>query len=357
MSKIKQYGEALLAWYDLSRREFPWRAPPGERADPYAVWLSEVMLQQTTTAAVVDYFDKFLRAWPNVEALAAAPRENILSAWAGLGYYSRARNLHMCAQKIVADHGGVFPSTAAGLQKLPGIGPYTAAAIAAIAFDEAAIVVDGNIERVMARFFALETPFPAAKKQIPALVARIMPDRRAGDFAQSLMDLGATICAPRKAACLICPLSKGCQGFEYGAPENFPVKAAKKPRPRRRGTVFFLIRPDGAVLTRTRPEKGLLGGMEEFFSSDWREDDLSAAPPRGAPFDGVNWAQAGAIEHVFTHFALTLDIWLGRVAQDAPAPQGARWRDRKNLDTAALPTVMRKVLAQARKNLGFCTVA
>ncbi|HUO55030.1 MAG TPA: A/G-specific adenine glycosylase [Rhodoblastus sp.] len=340
MNKSKpSSSEKLLAWYDRHRRELPWRARPGETPDAYAVWLSEVMLQQTTVASVSGYFSRFLQQWPRVENLAAAPVEAVMQAWAGLGYYSRARNLHACAQKIVAEHGGRFPREEAALRRLPGVGPYTAAAIAAIAFDAPAIVVDGNVERVVARLRALETPFPAAKKAIPALVAEIAPRRRPGDFAQAMMDLGATICTPRGPACVLCPLGEDCAARAAGAAEDFPRKAAKKPRPRRRGAVFFLRRADGAVLTRTRPPRGLLGGMEEFFGTDWREN---AADDWDSPFSGVNWACAGEVDHVFTHFALKLVVFVGAAPRDAPTPPGGRWRAPGEMAVAALPTLMRK---------------
>ncbi|MCI4677080.1 A/G-specific adenine glycosylase [Rhodoblastus acidophilus] len=349
MAKSKmQASEKLLAWYDRHRRDLPWRARPGQRPDPYAVWLSEVMLQQTTVAAVAAYFQKFLALWPRVENLAAAPVEAVMQAWAGLGYYSRARNLHACAQKLVADHGGRFPEDEAELRRLPGIGPYTAAAIAAIAFDRPAIVVDGNVERVIARLWALETPLPAAKKEMPGLVAEIAPRQRPGDFAQAMMDLGATICTPRRPACVLCPLSGECAARKLGAAQDFPRKAAKKPRPSRRGAVFYLRRADGAVLTRTRPPHGLLGGMEEFFGADWRED-FPANPDM--PAFGANWAFAGEIDHVFTHFALKLSIFVGEAPRGAPAPEGGRWRGAADMKAAALPSVMRKAEARAHKFL------
>ncbi|WP_374544903.1 A/G-specific adenine glycosylase [Rhodoblastus sp.] len=349
-SKIESagFGDRLLAWYDRHRRELPWRAAPGVRPDPYAVWLSEVMLQQTTVAAVRDYFARFLALWPGVDDLAAAPVEAVMQAWAGLGYYSRARNLHACAQEIVADFGGRFPQDEAALRSLPGIGAYTAAAIAAIAFDRPAIVVDGNVERVTARLRALETPLPEAKKVISALVAQLAPATRPGDFAQAMMDLGATICTPRSPSCILCPWREDCAARALGAPEDFPRKAPKKPRPLRRGAVFYLSRADGAVLTRTRPPRGLLGGMDEFFGTDWRasrpEDWAETLAPSGAgaPLPGVNWALAGEIDHVFTHFALKLAVFVGAAPAGTPAPEGGRWRDSAGMRAAALPSVMRK---------------
>ncbi len=348
-------GEKLLAWYDRHRRDLPWRARPGEKPDPYAVWLSEVMLQQTTVAAVRAYFLKFLDLWPRVEDLAAAQIEAVMQAWAGLGYYSRARNLHACARRIAEDFGGRFPQDEAELRRLPGVGFYTAAAIAAIAFERPATVVDGNVERVMSRLRALETPLPAAKKDIPPLVAEIAPRRRPGDFAQAMMDLGATICTPRSPACVLCPWGGECAARKLGAPEDYPRRAAKKPRPLRRGAVFVLRRADGAFLTRTRPPRGLLGGMEEFFGTDWRVDrapDWSAPPPGFAPFVGVNWARAGEVDHVFTHFSLKLSVFVGAAPRGAAAPEGGRWRKPAEMKEAALPSVMRKAEALAGKFRG-----
>jgi A/G-specific adenine glycosylase len=344
-----EIGKKLLRWYDRHRRDLPWRARPGERPDPYAVWLSEVMLQQTTVAAVGAYFVKFKKLWPTVEDLAEAPVEAVMQAWAGLGYYSRARNLFACARKIVAEHGGIFPSDEAELRRLPGVGPYTAAAIAAIAFDRPAIVVDGNVERVMARLRALETPLPAARKAIPALVAEIAPGARPGDFAQAMMDLGATVCTLRNPACALCPLSADCVARRMGAAEKFPARAPRKPRPLRHGAVFYLRRADGAVLTRTRPPRGLLGGMEEFFGTDWGD------APAGevlSPMPGVELALAGEIDHVFTHFTLKLKVYVGEAPRGKRTPEGGRWRGAQDMAAAALPSVMRKAEAQARKFVG-----
>jgi len=350
-------GDMLLAWYDRSRRSLPWRAAPGEKPDAYAVWLSEVMLQQTTVAAVGAYYAKFLALWPRVDDLAAAPVETVMEAWAGLGYYSRARNLHACAQTIVADHGGRFPENEAELLRLPGIGAYTAAAVAAIAFDRPAIVVDGNVERVIARLRAVETPLPAAKKAIAALVAAIAPRARPGDFAQAMMDLGATICTPRNPACIQCPLAGDCAARAAGTAPDYPRKAARKPRPLRRGAVFYLRRTDGAVLTRTRPPRGLLGGMVEFFGTDWRADRAAdwAAGLRpeaaGAPPCGADWTLAGEIDHVFTHFALNLMVFVGESPLTGHAPEGGNWRDPAAMRSAALPGVMRKAEQAAVKFL------
>ncbi|HUO55675.1 MAG TPA: A/G-specific adenine glycosylase [Rhodoblastus sp.] len=345
-------GEKLLAWYDRHRRELPWRPAPGQKPDPYAVWLSEVMLQQTTTKAVAAYFQKFMAQWPSLSELAEAPVEAVMQAWAGLGYYSRARNLHACARKLVAEHGGRFPEREEDLRRLPGIGQYTAAAIAAIAFERPSIVVDGNVKRVVARLGALETPLPAAKKDIPALLASFAPNARPGDFAQALMDLGATICTPRRPACVLCPLSGDCAGRRTGAPEDFPRKAAKKARPLRRGAVFYLRRADGAALTRTRPPSGLLGGMVEFFGSAWREDEAGDWIAH-APCGEIPWRFAGEIDHIFTHFALKLSVFVAEAPLDAATPDGGRWRNPTDMKCAALPSVMRKAERAAQDFLAL----
>jgi A/G-specific adenine glycosylase len=337
----------LLVWYDRHRRVLPWRARPGEQADPYAVWLSEIMLQQTTVQAVKAYYERFLARWPKVEDLARAPIEDVMKEWAGLGYYSRARNLHACAQKVAAEHGGRFPSDEAGLRALPGIGPYTAAAIAAIAFDQRAVVVDGNVERVVTRLFEIAEPLPQAKPAIRAKADALTPDARAGDFAQAMMDLGATICTPRKPACALCPLSAGCGARAQGTQETYPRKGAKTPRPTRAGALFYARRADGKALVRTRPPKGLLGGMDEFPGTEWRADFNPAAPevPTLAPLPAEWRRLPGAVEHVFTHFALTLTVFTADLPARARAPDGARWVDEAALEGEALPSVMRKALA------------
>ena len=268
------HASRLLAWYDRHRRTLPWRAPAGRRADPYVVWLSEIMLQQTTVATVGDYFRRFVERWPTIEALAAAPIDEVLSAWAGLGYYARARNLHACALAVAGPHGGRFPTEEAALLALPGIGAYTAAAIRAIAFDQPASAVDGNVERVIARLFAIETPLPDAKTEIKARAARLVPAERAGDYAQAMMDLGATVCTPRNPRCVICPLMANCKARKLGLAEDLPRRAPKALKPTRRGLAFVLARKDGAILLRKRPPKGLLGGMDEVPSSPWREGKL-----------------------------------------------------------------------------------
>ena len=343
---------ALLAWYDRHRRSLPWRASAGEAADPYAVWLSEIMLQQTTVAAVKPYFAAFLARWPTIAALAAAPVEAVMQQWAGLGYYSRARNLYTCAQMIVTEHGGHFPESEAELLRLPGIGPYTAAAIA---FNEKVAVVDGNVERVMARLEALEVPLPAAKPLIKAATAALVPVQRPGDFAQAMMDLGATICTPRRPACGLCPLRPFCRAAAQAATERFPLKAPKRVRPHRQGAVFFTRRGD-AVLLRTRPPRGLLGGMVEIPGTEWAEDFAQKFEQekvlREAPFIADYRRLTLDVTHVFTHFSLRLAIFAADVAQASEAPADCRWVKEAALATEALPSVMRKVVA-AIKDSGW----
>jgi A/G-specific adenine glycosylase len=341
----------LLAWYDRHRRSLPWRALPGVRPDPYRVWLSEIMLQQTTVRSAGPYFEKFTARWPTLAALAAATREDVLAAWAGLGYYSRARNLHACADAVMNVHGGVFPAAAGQLRALPGIGPYTAAAIAAIAFDLPLMPVDGNIERVVARLFAVEDQLPAAKARIGELAQSLVPQARAGDVAQAAMDLGAAICTPRKPACALCPLREGCAAFARNDAETFPRKAAKKTGALKRGAAFVVLRDDGKVLLRTRPEKGLLGGMTEVPGTAWTADFTEGRAKREAPkFAGIGprWRRVpGEVRHVFTHFPLALTVYVTHVPRGTRAPAGARWAGLAGLDTEALPTVMRKVMTAA----------
>jgi A/G-specific adenine glycosylase len=343
---------ALLAWYDRHRRVLPWRAPPGKTADPYRVWLSEIMLQQTTVTAVAPYYARFVERFPSVAALAEAELEDVLKLWAGLGYYARARNLHACARTVAARGG--FPDCEADLLELPGIGAYTAAAIAAIAFDRKASPVDGNVERVVARLFAVEDALPNAKPAIRALAARLVPDRRAGDFAQAMMDLGATICTPKAPACVLCPFIGSCAARARGDAETFPRKAKKREGRLRRGAAYVAVRADGCVLVRRRAAKGLLGGMTEVPTTEWRADfdtaeALAHAPqltPRGA--GAVAWRRIpGVVTHVFTHFPLELVVLTARVPKSAPAPDGMRWIASEDIAGAALPSVMRKVLAHA----------
>jgi A/G-specific adenine glycosylase len=334
----------LLAWYDRHRRSLPWRAEPGETPEPYRVWLSEIMLQQTTVAAVKAYFMAFLARFPDVATLAAAPADTVMQQWAGLGYYSRARNLHACAKAIVADHGGLFPRTQVELRRLPGIGPYTAAAIAAIAFDEQVAAVDGNVERVVARLAAIAIPLPMAKAEIKAVTASHVPADRPGDFAQALMDLGATICTPRRPACALCPMRPHCRATAL-APEDFPRKAAKLARPRRYGAVFHVRRQDGAVLVRTRPPRGLLGGMAELPGTDWTAAFDAAEALPAAPMAADFRKLPEQVRHVFTHFALSLDVFVANVAPDAHPPAGCRFVAAADLGQEAFPSLMRKVLA------------
>ncbi len=339
---MKTKAEALLAWYDRHRRELPWRAPPGEHAEPYRVWLSEIMLQQTVAAAAGPYFRRFLERWPDVGALATASLDEVLQAWQGLGYYARARNLHAAARIVAAQHGGRFPDSEAGLRALPGVGAYTAAAIAAIAFDRKATAVDGNVERVMARLFRIETPLPAAKKAIHRAAAGLTPDERPGDYAQAVMDLGATVCLPRRPRCSACPWSKDCLARAAGIAESLPVKAPKRDRPVRRGIAYWTEDGAGRVLLRRRPETGLLGGMMEVPSGPWVEE---GPPPEGPPVEGA-WAPLGAIaRHGFTHFILELDVRTGRSA--AAAPADCVWAPIDALDGYALPTAMKKVVRLA----------
>ena len=330
-------GIALLEWYDRHRRALPWRAPAGE-ADPYGVWLSEVMLQQTTVAAVIPYFETFLRRWPTVEALAAAADEEVMAAWAGLGYYARARNLLAAARAIAA--AGRFPDTRAALRALPGLGDYTSAAVAAIAFGERAVVVDGNVERVVARLVQLPVPPKSARAVVESAVAAMMPPDRPGDFAQAMMDIGATICTPRNPVCALCPLRSVCLAATDD-PLAFPVKVAKKARADWRGVAFVPVRPDGAVLFRRRPPSGLLGGMAEVYGSPWGA--MPEDPAGHAPF-AAPWQLAGAVVHGFTHAVLTLDVFAARVPADAP---GSGWRAPAD---AGLPTLMKKVV---ERGLGF----
>ncbi len=335
----------LLGWYDHQRRTLPWRAAPGKPADPYAVWLSEIMLQQTTVATVGPYFEHFLARWPTVDDLAAAPLDDVLVAWAGLGYYARARNLHAAA-KAVAALGG-FPRDVAGLRALPGIGPYTAAAIAAIAFDVQASAMDGNVERVISRLRDVRAPLPGSKKTLAVLAEALVPRRRPGDYAQAIMDLGATICSPRRPACGLCPWSDACAARKAGVAEQLPAKAPKAERPRRHGVAFWITRPDGAVLLRRRAEKGLLGAMIEVPSSDWGPQMPTPAQARAAAPVTADWQPlAGGVEHVFTHFALRLEVWRGSVANLA-LPEGARWVHPGDLGGEALPSVMRKIVVHA----------
>jgi A/G-specific adenine glycosylase len=346
------HAARLLTWYDRHRRTLPWRAPPGDRTPPYLVWLSEIMLQQTTVATVGDYFHRFVKRWPTVEDLAAAPLDDVLSAWAGLGYYARARNLHACANAVVGQYGGHFPEDEPSLLTLPGIGRYTAAAIRAIAFDKPASAVDGNVERVISRLFAIETPLPDAKIEIAARAAELVPPQRTGDYAQAMMDLGATVCTPRNPSCVICPLMKGCRGRLQGIAEELPRRPPKADKPTRRGLAFVLMRKDGAVLLRKRPAKGLLGGMDEVPSSAWREGKLTLDEAlKEAPVP-ANWKVLdGGIRHTFTHFHLELAVAraIATTSGLARLAPGTVWVTVDKMTERALPTVMRKVIDHAVK--------
>ncbi|SHL77763.1 A/G-specific adenine glycosylase [Bradyrhizobium lablabi] len=351
----------LLDWYDRHRRRLPWRPPAGERADPYRVWLSEIMLQQTGVKTVGPYFEKFLARWPDVAALGSASQDDVLRMWAGLGYYSRARNLHACAVAVLREHGGVFPDTEQGLRALPGIGPYTAAAIAAIAFDVRTMPVDGNIERVVSRLYAVEEPLPQAKPLIGELASTLLgPSRagdeksragdeksRAGDSAQALMDLGSSICTPKKPACALCPLNEDCVARARGDQEAFPRKAPKKTGTLRRGAAFIVTRGE-QLLVRTRVEKGLLGGMTEVPGSEWLagQDDKTALKQAPVLKGVTRWhRKAGVVTHVFTHFPLELVIYTADVAARTRPPEGMRWVPIATLADEALPNVMRKAIA------------
>src|SRR5436190_11184000 len=360
-SKASDRPARLLDWYDRHRRRLPWRPPAGERADPYRVWLSEIMLQQTGVKTVGPYFEKFLARWPDVAALGRASQDDVLRMWAGLGYYSRARNLHACAVAVLRDHGGSFPDSEEGLRALPGIGPYTASAIAAIAFDRRTMPVDGNIERVVSRLYAVEEPLPQAKPRIQELAATLLADAcvgdvetragdvktRAGDSAQALMDLGASICTPKKPACALCPLNADCMARARGDQETFPRKAAKKTGTLRRGAAFVVTRGE-ELLVRSRPDKGLLGGMTEVPGSDWHAGQEDKAALQQAPeLKGIaRWhRKAGVVTHVFTHFPLELVIYTARVPARTRPPEGMRWVPIATLAGEALPNVMRKAIA------------
>ncbi|MDR7231395.1 A/G-specific adenine glycosylase [Caulobacter sp. BE264] len=340
---------ALLAWYDAQARDLAWRVGPadrraGVRSDPYRVWLSEVMLQQTTVPHATPYFLSFTQRWPTVSDLAAVEDGDLMAAWAGLGYYARARNLLACARAVAHDHGGVFPDTEEALRALPGVGAYTAAAVAAIAFDRAANVVDGNVERVMSRLFAVETPLPDAKPELKALAGDLVTDERPGDWAQALMDLGATVCKPKGPLCDRCPVSAWCAAFKGGAPETYPRKTKKADRPRRHGVAYLLSRGEEVALVR-RPPKGLLGGMLGLPTSDWRAAPYDDAEAVAAAPVAAAWRDLGAVEHVFTHFSLTLRVF----GADGANAGDFVWTPREGL--AALPSVFLKAARAAERLL------
>ena len=339
---MRDQAETLLEWYDRHARVMPWRVSPedrkaGIRPDPYHVWMSEIMLQQTTVAAVKDYFIKFTTIWPRVEDLATAEDADVMAAWAGLGYYARARNLLKCARAVVSEHDGQFPADHDALLKLPGIGPYTAAAVSAIAFDLPETVLDGNVERVMARRHNVETPLPTAKPELMALAEAVTPKDRPGDYAQAVMDLGATICTPRNPACGICPWRDGCEGRLAGIAAELPRKLPKKAKPTRLGIAYVARRDDGAWLLETRPEKGLLGGMLGWPGSDWNDD-----PEPNPPF-AADWQELdGEARHTFTHFHLRLKAMVS-AAQETIRPEAGTFIPRDAFRPSDLPTVMRKV--------------
>ena len=337
---------ALLGWYDRHRRVLPWRAPPGVRPDPYRVWLSEVMLQQTTVATVKPYFEAFLRRWPSVRALAAASLDEVLHAWQGMGYYARARNLHKCARLVSAEHGGRFPDTEAGLRALPGIGDYTAAAVAAIAFGRQATAMDANAERVLARLHGVVEPLPGAKRTLKAHAAALTPAARAGDYAQGVMDLGATICTPRRPACALCPWRPWCAAQAAGLAEDLPRRAPARVRPLRRAVAYWARRADGAVLLRRRPEEGLLGGMMEVPSTAWRARVWSAAEARRhAPFAAPWRRLAGTVRHGFTHLEIEFAVLAARA--DGELVLAGVWCPIDRLGEYALPSMTKKIVAHA----------
>lgn len=342
-------SQVLLEWYDVEARRLPWRSPPGAYADPYHVWLSEVMLQQTTVAAVIPYFRKFLERWPTVHDLAAADPEQVMAAWAGLGYYARARNLLKCAHVVATEHNGCFPDNEDALRRLPGVGAYTAAAIASIAFGRHAVVVDGNVERVMARLFAEQDPLPGVKTRLKERAAELAPPQRCGDYSQALMDLGATLCTPRKPACGLCPWIKACQARLLGIAADLPARAPKEEKPTRYGLAFWIARWDGAVLLRKRPPQGLLGGMLEVPSTPWRDSSEGpwtiAEATKHAPLACTWHPVRGSVRHTFTHFHLELTVVTG-IARGGEPP-ASRWISPESLADQALPTVMRKVARHA----------
>jgi A/G-specific adenine glycosylase len=335
----------LLDWYDRHRRVLPWRAPPGQKSDPYRVWLSEIMLQQTTVKTVGPYFDRFLRRFPTIEALAAASLDDVLRLWSGLGYYARARNLHACAKTVAEKNAGRFPDSESGLRELPGIGPYTAAAIAAIAFDRRTSPVDGNIERVISRLFAIEEPLPAAKPIVRDHAESLTPESRAGDFAQAMMDLGATICTPKGPACVLCPWNEPCAARARGDADTFPRKSVKTAGELRRGAAYVVVRADGSVLTRRRPERGLLGGLIEVPTTEWSATFVESEDD--APFEAQWTRRPGIVRHVFTHFPLELTVYTACMGADMQALPGTRFIPLRELGGEALPTLMRKVLMHA----------
>jgi len=344
-AKRKAIVGRTLAWWDRNRRALAWRAEPGETPDPYRVWLSEVLLQQTTAQAATPYYQAFVAKWPRVEDLAMAPVEAVMSAFAGLGYYSRARNLHACAKEI-ARRGGTFPSEEADLRALPGVGAYTAAAVAAIAFGRQTAPVDGNIARILARLFAVEKPIARARAELATAAHALAPSRRAGDFAQALMDIGATICRPRNPKCGLCPLARDCAAFRAGAPEAYPRRDGAKVRPRRQGAVFFARRSDGAFLARRRPAHGLLASTIELPGTPWTNKGPNGELANAAPVV-ARWRRLpGEVEQIFTHFALSLTVYAADF--EGRAPGDCFWVAPNTVASAGFSSMMRKAVEHAR---------
>jgi len=351
--EARRLASALLRWYDRGHRSFVWRAEKGEKADPYRVWLSEIMLQQTQAATVESYYRKFLDRWPTLQALAGADRDALLHAWQGLGYYSRARNLHRTARIVAEELGGRFPEDEAGLLALPGIGPYSAAAIAAIAFEKPATVVDGNVERVIARLFAIAKPVSKAKKEIRAAAASLTPKRRPGDYAHAIMELGGAICRPSRPDCSHCPWAFACDALAAGLVEDLPKRLRRPRRPVRHGVAFWLRRGDGAVLLRRRPETGLLGGMMEIPSTDWRAGAWTTAEAWGAaPVPAAKLKAKrplpGSVRHDFSHFRLELSVLVAETQARMRTPENTLWCPPEGFGDHALPSAMRKVIAHVR---------
>ena len=340
----------LLAWYDQHGRKFPWRISPErikdrEQPNPYHVWLSEIMLQQTQAATVCGYFEKFIKTWPDLDALFAASSEEILKAWAGLGYYARARNLIKCANMVIHHYGGKFPDTQHELKKLPGIGEYTSAAIAAIAFGEPVAVIDGNVERVITRLYRIKIPLPQAKPEIGRKVKFLVSAKRSGDFAQAMMDLGATICSPRKPDCPFCPLREHCASVNYSDVERFPHKPAKLKKPLREGAVFVAVACDGSILLQKRPDRGLLASMSEVPTTNWNSRRNGETGVEGAPFK-AQWIPCGQVHHIFTHFRLVLYVFRADIDKTL-AKNGQWWSPGHVLPTEALPKLMKKTIEAA----------
>jgi A/G-specific adenine glycosylase len=366
---FQKYRQSVLNWYDAHGRDLPWRYKNGAKPHPYRVWLSEIMLQQTTVTAVKPYFERFVSEWPSVQDLAAAPREDIMNAWAGLGYYSRARNLHACAQMVVNEYDGVFPQDQKALKSLPGIGDYTSAAIMSIAFNKPAVVMDGNIERIMSRVFTIDTPLPKAKAEIKTAAQPFFEsnDNRYGDFVQALMDIGATICTPKAPKCMLCPLQEGCRAYKEGSMETYPVKPKKKDLPHKYGEVYIISNDNGEVLIETRPDKGLLAGMNGLPTSAWVKDKLSAASFRRRPESSaildvldpglrrddnitekiVKPQHIGKVRHVFTHFSLELMVVKLNFNKDIQMPDNHKFYSLKEIETMGFPTVFQKCLNMA----------